>query len=139
VESHHDVCGLMTLVAILEKTGGMALFTDFLARLATPNTATAVTAFFAGFISIYSSTTGVMLPAFLPLVPGLIERIGGGDPMALVSSMVVGGHLVDLSPVSMLGALCMAAAPAGTDLVQSTARLGSVDERGWRTRLRGGF
>jgi di/tricarboxylate transporter len=110
------VCGVMTLVTILEQTGGMALFTDFLARVATPATATGVTAFFTGFISIYSSTTGVVLPAFLPMVPGLIERIGGGDPMALVSSMVVGGHLVDLSPVSTLGALCMAAAPPGTDL-----------------------
>lgn len=109
------VCGVMTLVAILEKTGGMSLFSDFLARLARPATATAVTAFFTGFISLYSSTTGVVLPAFLPTVPGLIERIGGGDPMALVSSMIVGGHLVDLSPVSTLGALCMAAAPAGTD------------------------
>jgi di/tricarboxylate transporter len=110
------VCGVMTLVAILGQTGGLALFTDFLARVATPASATAVTAFFTGFISIYSSTTAVVLPAFLPMVPGLIERIGGGDPMALVSSMVVGGHLVDLSPVSTLGALCMAAAPPGTNL-----------------------
>jgi hypothetical protein len=35
--------------------------------------------------------------------------------MAVVSSMVVGGHLVDVSPLSTLGALCLAAAPAGTD------------------------
>jgi hypothetical protein len=35
--------------------------------------------------------------------------------MALVSSMIVGGHLVDVSPLSTLGALCLAAAPPGTD------------------------
>jgi len=110
------VCGVTTLIAILEKTGGMDLFTDILARLATPESSTAVTAFFTGLVSIYSSTTGVVLPAFLPMVPGLIERMGGGDAMALVSSMTVSGHLVDVSPVSTLGALCMAAAPAGTDL-----------------------
>ena len=110
------VCGVSTLIAILEKTGGMSLFTDILARLATPATATAVTAFFTGVVSIYSSTTGVVLPAFLPMVPGLIERMGGGDPMAIFSSMTVAGHLVDVSPVSTLGALCMAAAAAGTDL-----------------------
>ena len=110
------VCGVTTLIAILEKTGGMSLFTDILARLATPGSATAVTAFFTGLVSIYSSTTGVVLPAFLPLVPGLIQRMGGGDPMALVSAMTVSGHLVDVSPLSTLGALCMAAAPAGTDL-----------------------
>lgn len=109
------VSGVTMLVALLERTGGMDLFTNFLARMATPGSSTAVTAFFTGLISIYSSTTGVVLPALLPTVPGLIERMGGGDPMALVLSMTVGGHLVDVSPLSTLGALCVAAAPAGTD------------------------
>ena len=109
------VTGITVLIAILEKTGGMALFTDFLARLATPASSTAVTAFFTGLVSIYSSTTGVVLPAFLPTVPGLIQRMGGGDAMAIVSSMNTGGHLVDVSPLSTLGALCLAAAPPGTD------------------------
>lgn len=109
------VTGITVLISILEKTGGMGLFTDFLAWLATPATSTAVTAFFTGLVSIYSSTTGVVLPAFLPTVPGLIQRMGGGDAMALVSSMNTGGHLVDVSPLSTLGALCLAAAPPGTD------------------------
>jgi hypothetical protein len=109
------VTGVTVLISILEKTGGMGLFTDFLARLATPATSTAVTAFSTGLVSIYSSTTGVVLPAFLPTVPGLIQRMGGGDAMALVSSMNTGGHLVDVSPLSTLGALCLAAAPPGTD------------------------
>jgi di/tricarboxylate transporter len=109
------VTGVTVLVALLEKTGGMDLFTGFIGRLATPATATAFTAFVTGLVSIYSSTTGVVLPAMLPIVPGLIQHMGGGDPMSLVSSMVVGGHLVDVSPLSTLGALCLAAAPPGTD------------------------
>jgi di/tricarboxylate transporter len=109
------VTGVTVLIALLEKTGGMDLFTDLLARTATPASSTAVASFFTGLISIYSSTTGVVLPALLPTVPGLIERMGGGDAMALVSSMSVGGHLVDVSPLSTLGALCLAAAPPGTD------------------------
>ena len=109
------VTGVTVLVALLEKTGGMALFTAFIGHLATPRTVTAITAFFTGLVSIYSSTTGVVLPAMLPIVPGVIEHMGGGNPMSLVSSMVVGGHLVDVSPLSTLGALCLAAAPAGTD------------------------
>src|SRR5688572_32543793 len=44
------------------KAGGMALFADFLSRLATPGTATAVAAFLSGVISLYSSTIGVVLP-----------------------------------------------------------------------------
>lgn len=35
--------------------------------------------------------------------------------MALIYSMNSAGHLVDVSPLSTLGALCLAAAPAGTD------------------------
>jgi Na+/H+ antiporter NhaD/arsenite permease-like protein len=109
------VTGVTVLIGLLEETGGMELFVDFLARLATPASATAVAAFFTGLISIYSSTSGVVLPAFLPTVPGLIERLGSGDTMALVSSMNVGAHLVDISPLSTTGALCLAAAPLGTD------------------------
>lgn len=109
------VTGVTVLIALLEKTGGMALFTSMLARMSTPDTVTGVTAFFTGIISIYSSTSGVVLPAFLPTVPGLVEKLGGGDPVAIASSMNVGGHLVDVSPLSTLGALCLACAPATED------------------------
>jgi di/tricarboxylate transporter len=109
------VTGVTVLIALLEKTGGMDLFTSLLASASTPETVTGVTAFFTGIISIYSSTSGVVLPAFLPTVPGLVERLGGGDPLAIASSMNVGGHLVDVSPLSTIGALCLACAPHTED------------------------
>jgi di/tricarboxylate transporter len=109
------VCGVTVLIGVLEKTQGMSLFTDLLASVSSPSTVSAVVAFVTGIVSVYSSTSGVVLPAFLPTVPGLVERLGGGNPMAIASSMVVGGHLVDLSPLSTIGALCIAALPAGTD------------------------
>jgi len=109
------VCGVTVLIGVLERTQGMALFTDLLARVSTPATVTAVIAFVTGIVSVYSSTSGVVLPAFLPTVPGLVERLGGGDALAIASSMNVGGHLVDLSPLSTIGALCLAALPATTD------------------------
>ncbi len=105
------VCGVTVLIGVLEKTQGMSLFTDLLASVSSPSTVTAVVAFATGIVSVYSSTSGVVLPAFLPTVPGLVARLGGGDPMAIASSMVVGGHLVDLSPLSTIGALCIAALP----------------------------
>ena len=67
-------------------------------------------AFLTGIISVYSSTSGVVLPAFLPMVPGLAEQLGGASPLAIASSMTVGGHLVDVSPLSTIGALCIAGA-----------------------------
>jgi hypothetical protein len=66
-------------------------------------------------ISVYSSTSGVVLPAFLPSVPGLVAKLGGGDPMAIASSILIGGHLVDVSPLSTVGALCIASAPVAAD------------------------
>jgi di/tricarboxylate transporter len=107
------VCGMTTLVALLEETGGMELFTALLSTLATPATINGVIALVTGAISLYSSTSGVVLPAFLPTVPGLIEQLGGGDPLAIALSINVGSSLVDVSPLSTLGALCVAAAAEG--------------------------
>ncbi len=102
------VCGVTVLVAMLEKTGGMDLFTSMLAKLASQQTITGVIAFVTGLVSVYSSSTGVVLPAFLPTIPGLIEKLGGGDALAIAYSINVGAHLVDVSPLSTLGALCIA-------------------------------
>jgi len=105
------VSGVTVLIALLEETGGMDLFTEILARVSTPTNVTGVIAFVTGLISVYSSSSGVVLPAFLPTIPGLIENLGGGDPLAVAASINVGSHLVDVSPLSTLGALCMASAP----------------------------
>ncbi|HSG02074.1 MAG TPA: SLC13 family permease [Vicinamibacterales bacterium] len=103
------VCGMTTLVALLEQTGGMDLFTALLSSVATPGTINGVIAFVTGAISLYSSTSGVVLPAFLPTVPGIVQQLGGGDPLAISLSINVGSSLVDVSPLSTLGALCVAA------------------------------
>ncbi|HUP38864.1 MAG TPA: SLC13 family permease [Vicinamibacterales bacterium] len=108
--------GVTVLIALMEKTGGLDLFTAALAQMATPGTITGVIAFVTGLISVYSSTSGVVLPAFLPTIPGLIERLGGGDPLAIAASMNIGAHLVDLSPLSTTGALCIAAIASGENI-----------------------
>jgi Na+/H+ antiporter NhaD/arsenite permease-like protein len=109
------VCGVTVLTSLLEKTGGMELFSALLAKLATQSTINGVIGFVTGLVSIYSSTSGVVLPAFLPTVPGLVEKLGGGDPLAISWSMIVAGHLVDGSPLSTIGAICVASAPAFED------------------------
>jgi di/tricarboxylate transporter len=109
------VCGVSVLIGVLEATGGMDLFTALLAGSSTPGTVNGVMAFFTGAISTYSSTSGVVLPTFLPTVPGVIEKLGGGDPLALSLSINVGASLVDVSPLSTLGALCVANVPDGAE------------------------
>jgi len=108
------VCGVSVLIAVLEKTGGMDLFTALMARISSPRTLNGVIAFVTGSISTYSSTSGVVLPAFLPTATSLVERVGGGDPLAVALSINVGSSLVDVSPLSTIGALCIAAVPEAT-------------------------
>jgi di/tricarboxylate transporter len=102
------VSGVTVLISLLEKTGGLDLFTALLAQTATQSTVTGAVAFVTAIISVYSSTSGVVLPAFLPTIPGLVARLGGGDPFAIATSMNVGAHLVDMSPLSTTGAMCLA-------------------------------
>ena len=107
------VCGVTVLIGLLERTGGMEIFTGLLTSVATEATIIPFIGVTVGLISAYSSTSGVVLPAFLPTVPGLIENLGGGSALALASTMNVAGHLVDVSPLSTIGALCIASVPAG--------------------------
>jgi di/tricarboxylate transporter len=117
------VSGVTILIALLEKTGGLALFTAFLARIATPVTVTAAVSFVTAIISVYSSTSGVVLPAFIPTIPGLVARLGGGDPIAIASAMNVGAHLVDMSPLSTTGAICLAGITNPADVRPTYNRL----------------
>lgn len=103
------VTGVTTLIAVLEKTQGLDLFTTLLSRLASPGSVNGMIALVTGVISTYSSTSGVVLPAFLPTAPGIVAKLGGGDPLAVCLSINVGSSLVDVSPLSTLGALCVAA------------------------------
>jgi di/tricarboxylate transporter len=109
------VTGLTVLVEVLAKTGGMELFSHLLARLSSPTYVTGAIALATGLVSVYSSSTGVVIPAFLPIIPSLVERLGGGSPLMIAYSINVGSHLVDVSPLSTLGALCLAAAPPSED------------------------
>jgi di/tricarboxylate transporter len=103
------VTGVTVLIGVLEATGGLALSSELLASVSSPTTLNGFMALITGVISTYSSTSGVVLPAFLPMVPGLAREVGASDPLALALSINVGASLVDVSPLSTLGALCVAA------------------------------
>jgi Na+/H+ antiporter NhaD/arsenite permease-like protein len=105
------VSGVTVLISVLERAEGIDLMVAQVARFATADTVTGQVALMTGLVSVYSSTSGVVLPAFLPMVPGLAKQLGSTDPLAIASSMNIGGHLVDVSPLSTIGALCIASAP----------------------------
>lgn len=109
------VTGVTVLVALLQETQGLALITTGIANLSTPTTIEPVVGFGVGLVSVYSSTSGVVLPAFLPMAPELAARLGGLDPLPIAWSMNVAASLVDLSSLSTVGALYIAGAAVGTD------------------------
>jgi Na+/H+ antiporter NhaD/arsenite permease-like protein len=106
------VCGVTVLIALVERAQGIDLLVSLVARMASASTVTGLVALFTGIVSVYSSTSGVVLPAFLPMVPGLAAALPGASPIDIATSMNVGGHLVDVSPLSTIGALCLAGVTA---------------------------
>ena len=104
------VCGVSVLIDVMDKSGGLNFLVQIMSSVAGPTTICFWAAFVPAVISAYSSSSGVVMPMFLPMTPGLVE-LTGGDAIGIISSINVGSHLVDTSPLSTLGALCIASAP----------------------------
>lgn len=111
------VTGVSVMVNLMKDIGGMELFANIMSNFSTPLTATLVVGFFAAIVSAYASTSGVIMPAFLPMAPMLLAAIGApaSDLMPLVSTIVVAGHLTDMSPLSTTGAVFISGAPDHID------------------------
>ena len=104
-----DGSGVTVLIALLEKTGGLDLFTR-----------SAGAARHAGHgdrrhrvrdrpdlgLQQHVRRRAAGVPADGAWA---VARLGGGDPLGIATSMNIGGHLVDVSPLSTIGALCIAA------------------------------
>jgi Na+/H+ antiporter NhaD/arsenite permease-like protein len=112
------VCGMSVLIDVMDKAGGLNMLINIIAVVSNGTTVNGVVAFVAGVISAYSSSSGVVMPMFLNMVPGLMEAVGSQgsqSAISLISSVNIGAHLVDTSPLSTLGALCIANAAAHED------------------------
>jgi len=103
------VSGMATLVALCEKAGAVGLLSTAMGRVADARSAAPAAALLTGVISIFSSTSGVVLPTFLPATGGFAAETGG-DLRNVATAIVVGSNLVDVSPLSTIGALCISAA-----------------------------
>ncbi len=105
------VCGIAVLIGLMEKTGGLDLATTIIATVTKPHFINAALAGITGLISAFSSSSGVVMPAFIPLIPGLAAKMGIMELVDMVIAVSVGSHMVDVSPLSTLGALALAAIP----------------------------
>ena len=103
------VTGIAVLIGLMEKTGGLDLATTFIAQVTSTTVIHGVLAFVSGAVSAYSSSSGVVLPAFVPLLPGLAAKMSISNTVPMAVAVAVGSHMVDVSPLSTLGALSLAA------------------------------
>jgi hypothetical protein len=106
------VCGVTVLIDVMDRAGGLSAMVKMIGATSGPVTINFWLGLWTGVISAYSSSSGVVMPMFLPLVPGLAKEVSGADVIAMISSINIGSHLVDTSPLSTLGALCIACAGA---------------------------
>ncbi len=132
------VCGVTVLIAVLEKTGGMELFTSMLARLAGPTTINGVVAFVTGLISSWSSTAGrgvADVPANGAGTGGEGRRRRSARRRAQHQRGF--GHGRRVAVVNVRRALRGdgVGQHGGEDALPSAPRVGVVDERRWRGAL----
>ena len=71
-------------------------------------TARPIMALASGIMSWFSSTTGVVMPALIPTVPGILQQFPGAGYGPLVSSITITSFLAAFSPASTGGAGVMA-------------------------------
>ncbi len=108
------VTGVTVLIDLMSRLGGMDLLASGISNVSTPATIALTMSFTSALASVFASTAGVWL-TFLSLVPAVLLKLGGGNPVPLILSIAVTATLVDASPLSTLGALAIAAAPEKVD------------------------
>ncbi len=100
------VCGVGMFMNVCKNSGGIDLLTEALANTMNEQTVAPLMAVSGGLMSAFSSASGVVMPTLIPTVPKLVSTVGG-DVTVVISSLILGAHLVTNSPFSPLGALAI--------------------------------
>lgn len=109
------VSGIMVLIGIIERTGGLDLAASLIAGYASPKILYSTISLISSLVSVYSSSSGVVMPTFISILPDLQQKLGYGELVKMVIAVDIGSHMVDVSPLSTLGALCLASVSDSVD------------------------
>lgn len=107
--------GVTVLIKVIDTAGGITLLSDLLSNIMSEQTAGSVMAVMAGLLSAVSSASGVVMPTLIPTVTNIASGLGGMAPLILASGVIIGAHVVTISPLSTIGALGLSSANAETD------------------------
>ena len=108
------ICGVGALVNVINKLGGIKLVSDYLSTLMTTNTAVPIMSATSGILSWVSSTTGVVMPALLPIADN-VARTFGVSYIELMSGIIATSFAAAISPLSTGGAIIMSSYSASKE------------------------
>ena len=108
------ICGVGALVNVINKLGGIKLVSDYLSSLMTANTAVPIMSATSGILSWVSSTTGVVMPALLPIADNVAKTFGISY-VELMSSIIATSFAAAISPLSTGGAIIMSSYSASKE------------------------
>lgn len=108
------ICGVGALVNVINKLGGIKLVSDYLSTLMTTNTAVPIMSATSGILSWVSSTTGVVMPALLPIAHNVSQTFGVSY-VELMSAIIATSFAAAISPLSTGGAIIMSSYSASKE------------------------
>lgn len=104
------ICGVGMLIALSIKAGTITLLTDMVQKEIPSTFIPFVMCIFGAFMSLFSSTLGVVTPTLFPIVPHLADS--SSNATLLFIAIVVGAQSSAISPFSSGGSLILGACPS---------------------------
>ena len=109
------ICGVGSLVSVIDKLGGIDLVSDFLNGFIGEKTAVPIMAATSGILSWVSSTTGVVMPALYPIADQIARQFSGVGYVELIAAITATSFAAAISPLSTGGAIIMSSYSASKE------------------------
>lgn len=100
------ICGVGMLISVAIKAGTIGILASWIGGSIPPIMVPVVFGAVAAFMSIFSSTLGVVTPALFPMVLPIANNLGI-EPMVLFIAIVAGAQATSISPFSSGGSLIL--------------------------------
>ena len=108
------ICGVGSLVSVIDNLGGINMISDFLNGFIGPKTAVPIMSATSGILSWVSSTTGVVMPALFP-VAAEVAVAHGVSYVELIAGITATSFAAAISPLSTGGAIIMSSYSASKE------------------------
>ena len=110
------ICGVGTLINVINKLGGISMVSDFLTSLMGHKSATPILAATSGILSWVSSTTGVVMPVLFPICSEVVVKFAPNlNYMELIAAVTATSFAAAISPLSIGGAIIMSSISASKE------------------------